>query len=299
MRSAASTSRCMSAEIACSVLNRKCGWSCCWSARQLRLGEHGFELRRAQRPAARFAVVDQGVAQADDRPVRDHFPIEVEQRRLLHFGPPGEPLARAGGDPPLDALHGRDVEERSRDHGREVNGERTQEPAALEPEALRQPDDGRRHQRPQVPVGVVQDGELLPGDVGPAEPVRELPGEAGRERTERRRHEQDERPADTPHDLGRAGTSVPSAVQIETAIRWRFHAVMTNGFAPGEAPPGAVYAIVRRKEQGFRLQGFAAALAARSATFSGATARPSIGAIRTCLPEFVPVFAESRDRARC
>ena len=46
VRSAASTSRCISAEIACSVLKRKCGWSCCCSVLQLGLDEPRFELRR-------------------------------------------------------------------------------------------------------------------------------------------------------------------------------------------------------------------------------------------------------------
>ena len=41
----------------------------------------------------------------------------------------------------------------------DVNQERPDQPAALEPEAQRQPDDGRGHQGPEVPVGVIQDGE--------------------------------------------------------------------------------------------------------------------------------------------
>ena len=55
VRSAASTSRCISAEMACSVLKRKCGWSCCCSVPHLRFDELRLELRgRAARgPATR------------------------------------------------------------------------------------------------------------------------------------------------------------------------------------------------------------------------------------------------------
>ena len=58
MRSAASTSLCISAEIACSVLNRK--WLELLLQRlELRLDEPCFKLKGAHRAFARFAVVDQ------------------------------------------------------------------------------------------------------------------------------------------------------------------------------------------------------------------------------------------------
>ena len=65
----------------------------------------------------------------------------------------------------------------------------------LEPEVLRQPDDRRREERPDVPVAGVQDDERAPvRRLWPSEAVK-LPGQQRRqERRARRRHE-DERPA--------------------------------------------------------------------------------------------------------
>ncbi len=70
---------------------------------ELGLDEPRLELRRAERPVLRFAVVEDGVAQADDRPVGHHFPVEVEEGRLLGFRPPGERPALRAREPPLHA----------------------------------------------------------------------------------------------------------------------------------------------------------------------------------------------------
>ena len=82
---------------------------------ELRFDEPGLELRRAQGPILGLAVVEDGVAQADDRPVGHHLPVEIEKCRLLDFRPPAERPAHRPRQPPLNAGDRDDVGERKDD----------------------------------------------------------------------------------------------------------------------------------------------------------------------------------------
>ena len=167
VRSAASTSRCISAETACSVLNRKCGWSCCCSAAICASTSCVSSCERAHGAVARLAVVQHRVTQAGDRPVRHHFPVEVLERRSLDLDPPGERSAVRGHQPPLHPRHRRDMRKA-----------RTTRPTAGEPAtARRSPGRSKRKccdsqtmagvkMRPHVPVGAVENDEREPGGPG-------------------------------------------------------------------------------------------------------------------------------------
>ena len=137
---------------------------------ELGLDEPRLELRGAQRAVLRLAVVEDGVAEADDRPVGHHLPVEVEERRLLRFRPPGERPPLRPREPPLHARHRQDVRQREDDDRGQVDQHGAPQALPLEPEMLRQPDDRGREERPEVPVGRVQDDERAP--VGRVVPER-------------------------------------------------------------------------------------------------------------------------------
>ena len=149
VRSAASTSLCISAEIACSVLNRKCGWSCCCSVASRASTSCVSSCDARSGAVARLAVVEDGVTEPDDRPVGHHLPVEVGERRLL------EPAAPSRIVPPADNAshhctardHG-DVTDGEEGRSRQMNEHRAHEHRPLEPEMLRQPDDRGREKRP-------------------------------------------------------------------------------------------------------------------------------------------------------
>ena len=98
---------------------------------ELRLDQPGLELRRAQRAVPGLAVVEDGVAEADDGPVGHHLPVEVEERRPLDFRPPAERPALRPREPPLDAGHAAMcVSEKRMTDGRCTSERRARAPAA-------------------------------------------------------------------------------------------------------------------------------------------------------------------------
>ena len=117
------------------------------------------------------------MAQAGDRPVGDHLPVEVLERRSLDVGPPRERLSCDRGEPQLHAAHGRDVPEGEDRDRREVHQQGSPEAASLEGEVLREPDDDGREERPDIPVAAVEDEQGSPVDDRAAERERELPGD--------------------------------------------------------------------------------------------------------------------------
>ena len=148
--------------------------------------------------------------------------------------------------------------ENSTTHGRWTS-ERPEQALPLEPEVLRQPDDGRREQRPEVPVGAVEDDERS-ASRSPVRPsaTRELPGERRRQEPEQRRPRASTSwPAARRSAAGGAGRSSAGAAQIELPIRRRFHAVTMDADHTGRPR----YRFVRRKTTHFVAQRFALTVA--------------------------------------
>ena len=202
---------------------------------ELGFDEPRLELRRAQRPVLRFAVVEDGVAQADDRPVGHHFPVEVEEGRLPGFVRPGERPALRAREPPLHARHRQDVRQREEHHRGQVDEHRAPEPLPLEPEVLGKPDDRRREERPQVPVGRVQDHEPAPVGRALTERSRELPGQQRREQRQQRRRHEDDRPVHAVAQRCHRRHIGAGPLQIQLSIGWRFHESCSS--RPHTVPP--------------------------------------------------------------
>ena len=146
--------------------------------RQLRLDELRLELGGAHLALARLAVVEHRVAEAGDGPVGHHFPVEVLERRPL-----APASTRQNDRPSVIASHhwtplmaAMWANEKIATAGRWTS-DGPPEALPLEPEVLRQPDDRRREERPQIPVGAVEEDERRPAGDRPAEGEGELPGQ--------------------------------------------------------------------------------------------------------------------------
>ena len=168
---------------------------------ELRLDQPGFELRRPQLARARLAVVEERVAQADDRPVGHHLPVELEERRRWTCATTRKvrPSARAShqctASMPAMCVNEKTITP--------AGGRRRPAPAApRELEVLRQPDDRRRHQRPQVPPGEVEDDQRAEAGRPLADEARELPGQRRRQQPSSGRDDEDVQP---PHDARAPG----------------------------------------------------------------------------------------------
>ena len=192
---------------------------------QLRFDEPGLELRRAQGAVARLAVVEQRVAQADDRPVGHHLPVEIQDGGALDLRSTTRRLAPFGyAQPPVHAsMPAMWASEKSTTAGR-WTASAAQQPAALDLEVLRQPDDRRGHQRPDVPPREVEDDEGRRDGVGhlptsrvncQASVVDSSPSAVATRTTWRQR---------TPY-RGRSATGMSraGALNVEQPVRWRFH----------------------------------------------------------------------------
>jgi hypothetical protein len=103
----------------------------------LRGNQPGLELRRADGPVARFAVIEDRVAEPGDGPVRHHLPVDVQQRRPLEFLRPVEGPSFPGREPPVCRRHRTDVRQREQRGRRQVNQHGAHECLPLEPEVLR------------------------------------------------------------------------------------------------------------------------------------------------------------------
>ena len=55
---------------------------------ELRFDQVRFELDRAHRALLRFALIPERVRNADDRPIRHHFPVEVQEKHPLRLDLP-------------------------------------------------------------------------------------------------------------------------------------------------------------------------------------------------------------------
>ena len=162
MRSAESGCVWMSDEIACSVLNRKCGWSSRLERFQPRLGQAGLELRRLERAGLRLAVVPQRVAQPDDGRVRHQRPVEIREEDALNE--PEEIVPRSAYDCRNvlghSATRSPTMQARCRTenagHAERMGAERPRPPDGIDREAMGDPEDRRGQRRGHVPVGEVQ-----------------------------------------------------------------------------------------------------------------------------------------------
>jgi hypothetical protein len=184
---------------------------------QLRLGQAGLELRRGERAVLRLAVVVHRVAQADDRPVDHHLPVEVQEEELLELRGPGRgPPAERGreGDACADGDQG--VQEREREHSARVHRGRPDPGAPFERHTARQPQDRGDQHGPAVPVRHVQREEVLERRLAFGEERHVVVRLERREDAERRRHAEDQAQAHAPRLRGHHRTISGAAGRVKT-----------------------------------------------------------------------------------
>ena len=224
-RSAARTSLCISDEIACSVLKRKCGMQLLLQGLQLRGDQLGLELRRAELAGARLPVVEERVAEPDDRPVGHHFPVEVEERRALHLRPPGVAARPAEcASHQCTRFHAGDVREREDDDRGNVHRQRAQPGGRARTGSAaraRSPTGAisaqRYHQLKLRMISVLKRRRPLP------EEPRELPRERGRQHAERGRDDEDVSATDAVAATAPRRQIGAGAADVEQTVRGRFH----------------------------------------------------------------------------
>jgi hypothetical protein len=113
-----------------------------------------------------------------------------------------------------------------------VHRHRAQQPSALESEVLREKDDRRRHDRPEVPVREIQDGERAERR-RTADRLRELKREGRGDESQDRGDEKDDRAADTIARPRRRRQIGAGSASVEQSIGWGLHRVTKD--RPGGA----------------------------------------------------------------
>src|SRR6266511_4216223 len=121
---------------------------------QLSLRQLGLQLRSLQFVRAVFAIVVESVNRAQDRVVGEERRGELQDVTLRRV----EPLQEFRFDHYLE-----DRKEKARG---EMHEETAQPASPLDGETARQPADGRREQRPGVPIGKSNDQGAPPGHRG-------------------------------------------------------------------------------------------------------------------------------------
>ena len=162
IRSAASTSWCMSAEMECRLLKRKCGFNCIWSACNFASRQPLLQFHRAQFALPVLAVIVERETDRDNDPVDE----QVEMPRLHQQRQEGfreTRLALPAPDPgPQDH-----VREGKHQAGGKVHRQTPPPVAGFKIKPPRQPDDRDGQQREHVPVPQRVADRLPPGHLQP------------------------------------------------------------------------------------------------------------------------------------